>query len=501
MRFMRNNRVYLRQFSSGRRLAFVSLLFFISALLCIPFADLALYQSAPAAELLRMLKGLLSPYWYDMPGLANALGSTVAFALLAVAAAALLGLGFAFIFQYRVVRLFAASTRAVHEIFWGLIFMQIYGLSATTGLLAILIPYVGIFTKVYAEILQQQSRIPANTLAPTTGLVSRYLYTLLPQALPQLLSYTRYRFECALRSSAILGFIGLPTLGFHLETAFKQGDYSEAAALLLVFYVLIASIKYWLKPKLIPLYLVFAVYLLPASPAMGGSYFWQFISQDIWPQAVLQGEWLNALHWYQKQFIQLALPGIGQTLLLTQLALVLTALITLLCYPFGSRLLSGKKIRFIGAGFLLVMRSTPEMMLAFILLLVFGPSGLPAVIALAVHNGGLIAYLVARYSELLHLSPDAPRGINRYFYNITPRIYPQFLALLFYRWEVILRESAIMGILGISTLGFYIDSAFEDMRFDKAFFLILITALLNILVDMLSRRIRRYCQLQEQQPC
>lgn len=489
-----------RPFSSGRRLAFVSLLFLVSALLCIPFADLALYQSEPGTELLRMLQGLFSPHWQDMPGLIRALGSTVAFALLAVAVAAVLGLGLAFLFHWRLIRIVAASTRAVHEIFWGLIFMQVYGLSATTGLLAILIPYVGIFTKVYAEIIQQQSRIPGSTLAPGTQLASRYLYTLLPQAWPQLMAYTRYRFECALRSSAILGFIGLPTLGFHLETAFKQGDYNEAAALLLIFYCLIASIKYWLKARLIPLYLIIAYFLLPDSQATGGSYFWQFISQDIWPRSLLEGRWQDALLWYQKQFTQLALPGIGQTLLLTQLALVLTAILTLVFYPTSSRLLVGKKWRIAGSAFLLVMRSTPEMMLAFILLLVFGPSGLPAVIALAVHNAGLIGYLLARYSDVLILNPDAPKGINRYFYNITPRIYPQFLALLFYRWEVILRESAIMGILGISTLGFYIDSAFEDMRFDKAFFLILITALLNILVDMLSRRIRQYCQLQEQQP-
>ncbi|MCP5324844.1 MAG: hypothetical protein H7A09_00745 [Oceanospirillaceae bacterium] len=476
------------------------MLFVICAFCCVPFADIAIAQSEPGRELLRMLQGLFSPHWQDIGGLLSALGSTVAFALLAVALAAVLGLGLAFLFHWRLVRIFAASTRAVHEIFWGLIFMQIYGLSATTGLLAILIPYIGIFTKVYAEIIQQQSRIPASTLSPQTPLLSRYLYTLLPQSWAQIQSYTRYRFECALRSSAILGFIGLPTLGFHLETAFKQGDYSEAAALLLIFYMLIASIKYWLKVRLIPVYLIVAVFLLPDSPAMGGSYFWQFISQDIWPRAVLEGQWGDALNWYQKQFMQLALPGIGQTLLLTQLALVLTGLLTLLFYPWGSRLLVGKKLRLGGAGFLLVMRSTPEMMLAFILLLVFGPSGLPAVIALAVHNAGLIAYLIARYSEVLTLPPDAPRGFNRYFYNITPRIYPQFLALLFYRWEVILRESAIMGILGISTLGFYIDSAFEDMHFDKAFFLIVITALLNVLVDMLSRRIRQYCQLQEQQP-
>ena len=64
------------------------------------------------------------------------------------------------------------------------------------------------------------------------------------------------------------------------------------------------------------------------------------------------------------------------------------------------------------------------------------------------------------------------------------------LALLFYRWEVILRESAILGLLGVATLGFYIDSAFEEIRYDRAFLLIVVTAFLNILVDGASRRLR-----------
>jgi len=48
-----------------------------------------------------------------------------------------------------------------------------------------------------------------------------------------------------------------------------------------------------------------------------------------------------------------------------------------------------------------------------------------------------------------------------------------------------------MGVLGIATLGFYVDSAFEEIRFDKAFFLIVMAAVLNIMIDSLSRRLRR----------
>jgi phosphonate transport system permease protein len=145
--------------------------------------------------------------------------------------------------------------------------------------------------------------------------------------------------------------------------------------------------------------------------------------------------------------------------------------------------------------FLVVLRSIPELMLAFVVVVMVGPSMLPAIIALSLHNGAIIAHLIGHSTSTLKLRLGSAQGLNRYFYEVTPRIYRPFLAFLFYRWEVILRESAILGILGIHTLGFYVDSAFEELRFDRALFLILITALLNILVDIASRRIRNQLRL------
>jgi phosphonate transport system permease protein len=60
-----------------------------------------------------------------------------------------------------------------------------------------------------------------------------------------------------------------------------------------------------------------------------------------------------------------------------------------------------------------------------------------------------------------------------------------------YRWEIILRESAIFGILGILTLGYYVDAAIAEIRLDVAMVLILATALLSMAVDALSRGLRR----------
>ena len=477
--------------STGRSLARLSGGFALVALLSLFIADIHFYRPDPWQELGRIGFGLITPYWPDIPELLLALAHTVAFALLAVAISAVLGLCLAMWFHWRAVRVFAAAIRSVHEVFWGLLFMQVWGLSATTGLLAILIPFTGIFTKVFADILHQQSPQTVQTFGEA-GRISRYVYGWIPKAWPELISYVRYRFECALRSSAILGFIGLPTLGFHLETAFRQGHYSEAAAVLWVFLLLIATVRLWLRPALLPVYLVIAVWVLPDMPPVNASFFWQFLSQDLWPKALQRGVLMGAANWYGRVFMSDVWPAIWQTLAVTQAALVLSGLLALLYYPFASRWLAGR-VRPLGRFKLLVLRSVPELMLAYIFMLVFGPSALPAILALGIHNGGLIAFLLANNSEAAAKiqRPDSPAGIVRFFYQDLPQRYPAFLALLFYRWEVIMRESAMMGVLGIATLGFYVDSAFSEIRFDKAFFLIVMAAVLNILIDSLSRRLRR----------
>ena len=119
-----------------------------------------------------------------------------------------------------------------------------------------------------------------------------------------------------------------------------------------------------------------------------------------------------------------------------------------------------------------------------------------AVLALALHNGAIIGFIMGQQTNELKLRIDTTKkSVELFGFEVLPRIYGSFLAFLFYRWEVIMRESAILGILGIHTLGFFIDSAIADIRLDKVVILLFFTALLNILVDYISRRVRKYLRL------
>ncbi|MDZ7789220.1 MAG: hypothetical protein U5L08_01750 [Xanthomonadales bacterium] len=331
------------------------------AVICVFFADFEIATGSPWREMGRLLTGLVTPDLSNLGQVGEALLRTLAFGFTGVALGAAAGFLLALAFGHWLVRILCASVRAVHELFWALIFLQFFGLNPLTGVLAIAIPFAGIFAKVYSEILDETNPTPARVVPPGAGILARFVYARVPEAWPHLVSYTSYRLECGLRSSAILGFVGMPTLGFYLESAFAQGDYSEVGALLVTFYVLIATLRLWARPKLIPVYVIAAPFLLGGGlPIVWGNVA-RFFTQDIVP-APLRGEtadWAGLGSWLWELLAHQALPGIANTIVLTQIALVVTGVLTLLAYPLISRHFTGRVGGTFGHVVLVIARSTP----------------------------------------------------------------------------------------------------------------------------------------------
>jgi phosphonate transport system permease protein len=487
------------------RLSYVSAsaLFLAAALACLIFADIAVTALDPWAEIGRLVGGLIRPDFVSVE--AMSVVWTVAFAVIGVSLGAIAGFLLALVFdRMSGVRLLAAFLRSVHELFWALLLLQITGLSPLTGILAIAIPYAGIFAKVYAELIEEADLSAERTIPPGASIVSRFCYGRLPIIAAQLKTYTLYRLECGLRSTLVLGFVGLPTIGFHLDSHFKTGNYAQAAALLFCFYGLIATRRLWVRPQTIPFLFIGSLLVLPDAVA-GGSVLdnlARFFTRDIVPSPLRGADllapatWGNFGAWAWAIVSRQLVPGMIQTLVLSQIALVATGVIALALFPMVGRRFLGRTGHYLGRAVLVIARSTPEYMLAYVLLQLLGPSMLPAIIALSFHNGAIIGYLLGRHADTLQYRLDAPKGINLYAYETVPRLYGQFLAYMLYRWEIILRESAIFGILGIATLGYYVDGAIAELRLDVAVFLILGVAALSIGVDALSRWLRRRLRIE-----
>ena len=110
----------------------------------------------------------------------------------------------------------------------------------------------------------------------------------------------------------------------------------------------------------------------------------------------------------------------------------------MILFPLVSIKFSNKFVRAISHIFLVVLRSTPEYILAYLFLQMFGPSMLPAALALMLHNGAIISFLMGQQTNELKLRDDITKKRNElYLYEVLPRIYSQFLAFLFYRWKLL----------------------------------------------------------------
>lgn len=147
--------------------------------------------------------------------------------------------------------------------------------------------------------------------------------------------------------------------------------------------------------------------------------------------------------------------------------------------------------------FCVFVRALPEYVWAFLLLAVIGPTPWAAVIALAVHNMGILGRLNAETIE--NLPPGAPNAWRRLGATraqvaagaILPAVMPRFLLYFFYRWETCVREATVLGMLGIVSIGYWIEDARARNHYDEMFLLVLLGAFLVVAGDLASALARR----------
>ena len=140
--------------------------------------------------------------------------------------------------------------RSVPELVWALVFVRVVGLGPSAAVLAIALTYAGMLGKVYAEILESGETHASTTLLRNgSGRLQAFLYGLLPTNSTELASYTVYRWECAIRSSAVLGFVGAGGLGQQLITSLKMFNGAEVSTILLVLVALVGMAD-WVSAKL-----------------------------------------------------------------------------------------------------------------------------------------------------------------------------------------------------------------------------------------------------------
>jgi phosphonate transport system permease protein len=145
--------------------------------------------------------------------------------------------------SYALARAILSLFRTIPEFVWAFMFVRAVGLGPFPGVLAIAISYAGMLGKVYSEILEHVNPGPLEALQATgASRLTILLYGLLPQSLPNLVSYTLYRWECAIRASAILGFVGAGGIGQQIEISMRMFNFNQVTTLVAILFVMVAGV-------------------------------------------------------------------------------------------------------------------------------------------------------------------------------------------------------------------------------------------------------------------
>lgn len=148
-------------------------------------------------------------------------------------------------FVYYGVRTFLNLVRTIPDLALGLLFVAAVGLGAFAGTLALAVHTATVLGKLLSESVENIDEGVVEAIRATgAGYTQILSFAVLPQILPDLISFTLYRLETNIRAASVLGLIGAGGIGYLMNTSFRTFQYQEAAAIVLVLIALVMLVDY-----------------------------------------------------------------------------------------------------------------------------------------------------------------------------------------------------------------------------------------------------------------
>tara|TARA_R110002096_G_scaffold243592_2_gene435725 strand:- start:618 stop:1538 length:921 start_codon:yes stop_codon:yes gene_type:complete len=227
------------------------------------------------------------------------------------------------------------------------------------------------------------------------------------------------------------------------------------------------------------------------------------------------GEWGDALPWAWGLLTNEGFTALMTTFAIATAAIILSAILVLPLLPLASRQISGsnpfgvwggkdsvwkRNLRaMIGPvtrfGFV-IARAIPEYLIAFLLLSLLGLQVWPLVLALAIHNLGILGRLWGEVVEnadgsAAEIGMATGQGrVGAFATRVFPDSFNRFVIYFFYRWETCVKDATVLGMLGLLTLGKLIALS-KGFFWDQMFFYILLGSSVILVGDLFSTFLRR----------
>lgn len=191
------------------------------------------------------------------------------------------------------------------------------------------------------------------------------------------------------------------------------------------------------------------------------------------------------------------LTGMWESIAIAWLGTVIATVFSIPLAFVAAENLVGRRFANITRQVFNVLRAIPELILAVAFIPVFGLGPQTGVVAIAVGSVGTLGKLCYEVIEGLDPGPieasDAVGGnaVQRLRWGVIPQVLPELASFAMYRFEVNIRASAVMGVVGAGGIGTLLSQYFQFKVWDRAGLALLVVIGATILVDMISGRIRR----------
>jgi phosphonate transport system permease protein len=192
-------------------------------------------------------------------------------------------------------------------------------------------------------------------------------------------------------------------------------------------------------------------------------------------------------------FISKMIETIYMALWGTFLSVVVGVVFALLC----SNNISPKWAVFPARRLMDAARAINELVFAILFVAAVGLGPMAGVMALFVHNLGIISKLFSEAVEAIDMRPvegirsSGGNPLHEIIYGVIPQVLPLWSSLTLYRFETLVRSATVLGIVGAGGIGFTFYESFRAFEYDRAATIIIVMVITVSLIDMLSSRLRK----------
>ncbi|WP_407924171.1 phosphonate ABC transporter, permease protein PhnE [Corynebacterium occultum] len=438
-----------------------------------------------------------------------------------------------------VARALTVLCRAIPDLVLAIIFLRMFGLGATAGIVAMGIHSVGMVAKLYADAIEELDDGPRESLASAGASRGQQILSAIPQQLmPQIIATALHRFDINLRTSVLLGYVGVGGIGLAIASSLRVMDYQRGMALALIVLALCIIIELisgairaalmrstgtgisggtWVdrmfnqgrEPgvndlKLTPPWSMdrfrkFLSFALIIVLAVAATWRVNLSLSDLWNGLL---EIPDTLALFFPPSTGGSLPNMLEQLLVTlQISLAATLIGGVIAIPIGilaaRNVAANKYVYQTSRMIIVVVRGIPELILAIIFVVISGLGGVAGTLALSVGAVGLLSKLIADSLEETDTKVQesmraAGASEMQVFFAATIRqAAPAMVAHTMYLLDTNIRSATLLGVVGAGGIGFLLLNASRINQFDVVTMVLILMVAVVLIVEGLSMWLRR----------